>query len=63
MFVGSAEENLSDTPVARIFVTDSVPPPEGLNLPLEVVSLASVLADAIDRLHNDRSLDELIEHA
>jgi ribose-phosphate pyrophosphokinase len=62
LFVGSAEEDLSDTPVERFIVTDSVPPPEGLGLPLEVVSLAPLLASAIDRLHNDRSLDELLEH-
>ncbi len=62
LFVGSAEEDLSDAPVERFIVTDSVPPPEGLGLPLEVVSLAPLLASAIDRLHNDRSLDELLEH-
>ena len=62
LFVGSAEEDLSDTPVERFVVTDSVPPPEGLGLPLEMVSLAPLLASAIDRLHNDRSLDELLEH-
>ena len=62
LFVGSAEEDLGDAPVERFLVTDSVPPPEGLNLPLEVASLAPLLANAIDRLHNDRSLDELLEH-
>ncbi len=63
LFVGSAEEDLCDIPVERFIVTDSVPPPEGLDLPLELVSLAPLLADAIDRLHNERSLDELLEHA
>jgi ribose-phosphate pyrophosphokinase len=63
LFVGSAEEVLRDIPVERFIVTDSVPPPEGLDLPLELVSLAPLLADAIDRLHNERSLDELLEHA
>ena len=62
LFAGSAEEDLRDAPVERYIVTDSVPPPEGLDLPLEVVSLAPLLASAIDRLHNDRSLDELLEH-
>jgi ribose-phosphate pyrophosphokinase len=63
LFVGSAEEDLRNIPVGRFIVTDSVPPPEGLDLPLELVSLAPLLADAIDRLHNERSLDELLEHA
>src|SRR5919199_1728506 len=62
LFAGSAEEDLRDAPVERYVVTDSVPPPEGLKLPLEVVSLAPLLASAIDRLHNERSLDELPEH-
>lgn len=62
LFAGSAEEDLGDAPVERYIVTDSVPPPEGLALPLEVVDLAPLLADAIDRLHNDRSLDDLLEH-
>jgi ribose-phosphate pyrophosphokinase len=63
LFAGSAEEDLREVSVERFIVTDSVPPPEGLRLPLEVVSLAPLLSSAIDRLHNDRSLDELIEHA
>ncbi len=63
LFAGSAEEDLRDAPVERFIVTDSVPPPGRLGLPLEVVSLAPLLANAIDRLHNDRSLDELLEHA
>lgn len=62
-FAGSAEEDLRDAPVERYIVTDSVPPPEGLGLPLEVTNLAPLLASAIDRLHNNRSLDELLEHA
>jgi ribose-phosphate pyrophosphokinase len=60
LFAGSAEEDLRDTPVERFVVTDSVPPPEGLELPLEVVSLTPLLAETVDRLHNDRSLDELL---
>jgi ribose-phosphate pyrophosphokinase len=62
LFAGSAEEDLRDAPAERYVVTDSVPPPEGLGLPLEVISLAPLLAGAIDRLHNDRSLDDLLEH-
>jgi ribose-phosphate pyrophosphokinase len=62
LFAGPAEDELRDASVERYIVTDSVPPPEGLELPLEMVSLAPLLADAIDRLHNDRSLDELLEH-
>lgn len=35
----------------------------GRREPLEVVELAPLLSEATDRLHNDRSLDELIVHA
>jgi ribose-phosphate pyrophosphokinase len=63
LFVGPAAERFSAAPVQRFVVTDSVRPPEGLPLPLEVVSLAPLLAEAVDRLHNDRSLDDLIAHA
>ena len=63
LFVGQAVWRLSDAPIKRVVVTDSVPPPEGLALPLEVVSLAPLLGGAINRLHNDRSLDDLIVHA
>jgi ribose-phosphate pyrophosphokinase len=63
LFVGPAVERLSAAPVQRFVVTDSVRRPEELPLPLEVVSLAPLLAEAVDRLHNDRSLDDLIVHA
>ena len=54
LFAGSAEEDLRGAPVERFVVTDSVPPREGLGLPLEVVGLAPLLAKAIDRLHDER---------
>jgi ribose-phosphate pyrophosphokinase len=63
LFVGPALERLSGAPVRRFVVTDSVRRQEGLPLPLEVVSLAPLLAEAIERLYNDRSLDDLIAHA
>ena len=34
----------------------------GLDVSLEMLSLARLLADAIDRLPNDRSLNELLEY-
>jgi ribose-phosphate pyrophosphokinase len=63
LFVGPAEERLSTAPVRRLIVTDSVATPQGLELPLEVVGLAPLLAEAVDRLHNNRSLDDLLAHA
>lgn len=63
LFVGPAEERLSVAPLKRIIVTDSVTTPEKLALSLEVAGLAPLLAEAVDRLHNDRSLGDLLTHA
>jgi phosphoribosylpyrophosphate synthetase len=50
-------------PVQRIFVTDSVARPASMPLPLQVVSLGSLLAEAITRLHNQRPLSDLLIHS
>ena len=50
LLVGPALERLRPLPIARLVATDSVPPPVGLPLPLEKVSVAPVLADAVRRL-------------
>lgn len=63
LFVGPAGERLNALPLKRIIVTDSLKRPEKLGLPLEVAGLAPLLAEAVDRLHNDRSLGDLLTHA
>jgi len=60
LLVGPAVKRLKVGPLKRIVITDSVRTPEGLELPLEVVSLAPLLARAVDCLHNDRSLGDLL---
>ncbi|MHB8874243.1 MAG: ribose-phosphate diphosphokinase [Myxococcaceae bacterium] len=50
LLVGPAVERLKPLPIARLVTTDSVPPPSGLPLPIELVSVAPVLADAVRRL-------------
>jgi ribose-phosphate pyrophosphokinase len=62
LLVGSAVERLRTLAVRRFLVTDSVPVPTDVSLPVEVVSLAPLLAETIERLHNDRSLGDLIWH-
>jgi ribose-phosphate pyrophosphokinase len=62
LFVGPAQARLSALGVRRFIVTDSVARPADLSLPLEVVSVAPLLADAVKRLHTDRSLSDLITH-
>ncbi len=62
LFVGPAQARLSGLGVRRFIVTDSVARPGELQLPLEVVSVAPLLAEAVGRLHKDRSLNDLITH-
>lgn len=62
LFVGPALERLHALPVHRVIVTDSVAAREGLALPLQVVSLAPLLAEAIRRLHENKSLGDLTVH-
>lgn len=60
LLVGPALKRLAGLPLRRLIVTDSVRLPEPLPVVHEVVSLAPLLASAIERLHADRSLADLI---
>jgi ribose-phosphate pyrophosphokinase len=62
LFVAGAGERLAAVGARRVIVTDTVAPPSGLQLPLEVVSVAPILARAIQHLHEDRSLADLVAH-
>ena len=63
LFVGEAAQRLRALPVRRVVTTDSVAPALTDGLPLERVGLAPLLAEAISRLHDNRSLSELLVHA
>jgi ribose-phosphate pyrophosphokinase len=59
LFVGPAAERLARHAIRRVIVTDSVaaaPQP----FPTEVIGLAKLLASAVDRMHADRSLADLL---
>jgi len=62
LFVGPAQERLRILGVKRFIVTDSVALAADLRLPVEVVSVAPLLAEAIRRLNGDQSLSDLIAH-
>ena len=62
LFVGSAIEKLTRLPLRALVVTDSVAAPDRPSFDLEIVSLSSLLAEAIDRLHRGRSMGELLRH-
>jgi ribose-phosphate pyrophosphokinase len=60
VLTGDAIAKLKNADVDEVIVTDSVPiPPEKLGPPLTVLSVAPLLAEAIIRVHENRSVSEL----
>jgi ribose-phosphate pyrophosphokinase len=54
---GSAVEKIAKSPIKEVVVTDSVPVPESKRIPkLTVLSLASLIGEAIHRIHADLSI-------
>jgi ribose-phosphate pyrophosphokinase len=62
LLVGRAASRLGQLPIRTMTVTDTLPLPNAPGLPLEIVSVAPLLADAIARLSSDRSLEDLRVH-
>jgi len=60
LLVGSARDRLAAAPIGRLLVTDSLTPVERPGLPVEVQSIAGLLADAIGRLHRNEDLADLL---
>jgi ribose-phosphate pyrophosphokinase len=62
LFVGGAPELMAEPSLTQLAVTDSVAPfpdvPEGR---LVTLGIAPLLAGAVERLHDDRSIVELLE--
>ncbi len=55
-----AVDRLKNAPIARLVVTDTVPVPEDKQLPnLEVLSVAKIIADAVDAVFEDTSVSEI----
>jgi ribose-phosphate pyrophosphokinase len=63
LLVEDAVERLLAQPLRRVAATDSVLEPPGQRLPLQVVGLRALLAAAIERLHTNRSLSDLLAYA
>jgi ribose-phosphate pyrophosphokinase len=63
LFVGPAVERLQPLPIRHLLATDSVVAPTQLPCPVQGVSLAPLLAEAIRRLHGQQSLGDLLVHA
>jgi len=62
VFAERATELLRELPIGRVITTDSVPPRTSAALPLEIVSIAPRLAEAIARLDRGESLGDLLSH-
>jgi ribose-phosphate pyrophosphokinase len=62
LLVSPAAERLGKLPIEKIYVSDSVPTPEQFPVPIQVSSLAVLLAKTIQRLHSKESIAGLIGH-
>jgi ribose-phosphate pyrophosphokinase len=57
---GNACDRLEQAPIEAVVVTDTIPlPPDKRREKFTVLSVAPLLADAIDRIHRDASVSEL----
>jgi ribose-phosphate pyrophosphokinase len=62
VLAGDAVAKLVDSPIEEIVITDSIPlPPEKQHPKIKVLSVAPLLAEAILRVHEDRSVSELFK--
>ena len=62
VLVGKAMEYLSHEAVSRLLVTNTLPiPPDKRIDKMEIISVAPLIADAIARIHSDRSVSDLFE--
>ncbi len=55
-----APDRFEGVPLRRLIVSDSVPPPPDLPLPSKVATISGLLGVAIERLHQERALDEIL---
>jgi ribose-phosphate pyrophosphokinase len=61
IFSGKAIQRINDSPVEKIYVTNTIPRPgdEGKCLKIEVLSVAELFADAIESIHKETSVSKL----
>ena len=60
IFASNALDLIEDSPISKVYITDSIPLPNGWqSKPVELVSIAPLLAEAIMRIHKDLSVSAL----
>ncbi len=62
VFAGNALERLRASPIRKIVVTNSIPPPkDGVGI-IERISVGELMASVILRIHENRSVSEVFPH-
>src|SRR2546430_3448059 len=62
VLAGDAVDKLADSPIGEIVITDSIPLPADKHHPkIKILTVAPLLAEAIRRVHEDRSVSELFK--
>jgi ribose-phosphate pyrophosphokinase len=62
VFCGAAIERLQSAPIKEVVVTDSIPHAIEKMIPkIKVLSVATLLAEGIRRIHHDESVSKLFE--
>ncbi|MEW6358886.1 MAG: ribose-phosphate pyrophosphokinase [Planctomycetota bacterium] len=65
LFCGSAVERLSGAPIKEIAVTDTIPlrpDAERMGTPVKMLTISSLLGEAMRRIHFDESVSSLFNH-
>ncbi|HEU0021582.1 MAG TPA: ribose-phosphate pyrophosphokinase [Dehalococcoidia bacterium] len=63
LLVSPAAQRMKGLPISRFVATDSVAVAADFPVPLQVVSLGPLLAEAVQRLNQEQSLSDFIVHA
>ena len=56
----TAVERIEAAPIEKLYISDTLEPPENLPPKVEIISAAHLLAQAIIRVHTDKSVSSLI---
>ncbi len=58
---GDAPQLIADSDVRRLYVTDTIPPKEGVTDKIKVVTVAPLLAETVHRIHKNLSVGQMLD--
>lgn len=61
IMAGNAPDLIADSEICTMFTTDTIPPREGLPSKVKIISVAPLLAKAVQCIHEDRSVSKLLD--